>query len=385
MSIRNIFIRLIANVIYFLRKQTLLIGHARFVVFTGTSGKTLARSSTAYALRKTGHTVISPPYGYTNELGIVLAALGVESTKLFSLSGLRSVFFGKLHHETYVCVELGADWYPDTNWFLKRFKPFGICLTNTTKDEWVRPLSVIWEEKKHLVENISSYGFVCFSSHNESSKKIRELLLSSSVPVGEFTVTEKDATTCKYSVNNNNTQFNSSYTALFPYREAFGTALSCLYALGIKITSEGFFSEYIPVKDRLLITRLASGATLMADTYKAIPQCAEYVLQLARSRSEENKIVVFSEMRPVWKNKEKHYNHVASLLKDFSQVYFIGPTDIAELLSKQLPNLFIIKNSQEYTDLAKKITSNTGPETLYVVKGSAHYQLSELVTLLLVQ
>lgn len=383
MPIRNIFIRLTANFIYLLRKKTLTTSNVRFLVFTGTSGKTLARSATTYALRKTGYTVVSPPYGYTNELGIVLAALGIESIKLFSFSGLHRIFFEKPCSETYACIELGADWYPDTNWFLKHFKPYGVCLTNITKEEWVRSLSVIWKEKDLLIKNVSFHGFVCFSSQNDSFDKIKGIDYLATFPFHEFTVSCKDINHFVYSINNSNMDFYSSFANLLPYREAFGAALTCLRALEISISSEDFFSGYKPVTDRLLMTELASGATLLADTYKAVPQCTEYVLHLARSIPKEKKIVILSEMRPIWKNKEHHYNQLVPLLKDFTQVYFVGPPDVAELLSSQLPNLQIIENENQYKDLVKKITVNSNAETLYVVKGAGYYHLSGLVSILL--
>lgn len=383
MPIRNILIRLTANCIYLLRKKTLVTSSVRILVFTGTSGKTLARSATTYALRKTGYTVISPPYGYTNELGIVLAALGIESIKLFSFSGLYRIFFEKPYQKTYVCIELGADWYPDTNWFLRHFKPYGVCLTNITEEEWVRSLSVIWKEKDLLIKKISPYGFVCFSSQNDSLEKIKGIQHLTPSLFHEFIVSPKDINHFVYSINNKAMQFRSTLADLLPYREAFGAALTCLHALDISTSSEDFFSEYKPVTDRLHITELASGATLLADTYKAIPQCTEYVLRLARSIPKEKKIVILSEMRPIWKNKEQHYNQLVPLLKDFTQVYFIGPPDITELLSSQLPNVQIINDENQYKGLVKKITVKSGAETLYVIKGAGHYHFSELVTTLL--
>ena len=382
MSIRNILIRLVATIIYQLRKKTLRNSKARFLVFTGTSGKTLARSATAYALRKKGYTVISPPYGYTNELGIVLAALGIESTKLFSVVGLRRVFFETAQSEAYICIELGADWYPDTRWFLKHFEPFGVCLTNSTRDEWVRKLSTIWEERRLLVANISSSGFVCYSSQNESIEEIKKACSVSSVTSYEFTSTYKDKNLFECLIGASALGVYSPYANLVPYREAFGAAITCLYALGVSVSHEDFFSEYKSVAHRLDVTQLTSGATLVADTYKAIPQCTEYVLRLAESIPKEKKIVVLSEMRPIWKNKKEHYNKLLPFLKGFNEVYFIGPPDIMELLSGQLSNVHSITSEQEYEALAKKITASANKETLYVVKGSGYYHLSRLVTLL---
>lgn len=382
MPIRNIFIRLTANFIYLLRKKTLTTSNVRFLVFTGTSGKTLARSATTYALRKTGYTVVSPPYGYTNELGIVLAALGIESIKLFSFSGLHRIFFEKPRSETYACIELGADWYPDTNWFLKHFKPYGVCLTNTTDVEWVRSLSIIWKEKNLLIKSVSPSGFVCFSAQNESYEKMKGICSLSLVTHHEFVTSSKDVNYFVYSINNHAVQFHSPYADLFPYMEAFGAALTCLHALKTDVSSKDFFSEYKPVVDRLFIQELPSGATLIADTYKAIPQCTEYVLQLAGAMQKKRKIAVLSEMRPVWKNKEQHYAHIALLVKNFNEVYFIGPPDSTKILSGHLANLQIIEHESHYKDLVKKITAHADVETVFVIKGAGYYHFSELVTML---
>lgn len=381
MPIRNILIRLTANFIYLLRRKTLRTSNARLLVFTGTSGKTLARNATAYALRKTGHKVVSPPYGYTNELGIVLAVLGIESIKLFSFSGIRRILFEKVHDETYICIELGADWYPDTDWFLEHFEPFGVCLTNISKEEWVRSLSIIWKEKYFLIKNISSQGFMCCSYYNDSIKKIKNIVPT--ISLYEVTVSQEKIDSFVYSiVGSKKMKYNSSFGGMFPYREAFGAALTCLYSLGVTISSEDFFSEYQPVAGRLSVIRLDSGATLIADTYKAIPQCTEYVLKLAMLMQKEKKIIILSEMRPIWKNKEYHYNQIALLLKSFTEVYFIGPQDIAKLLSAKLSNLYIIESEDKYEDLVKKITLNSNSETLFVIKGAGYYHFSDVVSLL---
>jgi UDP-N-acetylmuramoylalanine-D-glutamate ligase len=49
----------------------------KFLVFTGTVGKTTMRDTVSYVLKEFGLTVRSSNLGYTNELGIVLSIFGI--------------------------------------------------------------------------------------------------------------------------------------------------------------------------------------------------------------------------------------------------------------------------------------------------------------------
>jgi hypothetical protein len=184
---RNILIRLIADCIYLIHRGAFLATPPRFIVFTGTSGKTLARFATTHALRSAGATVVSPPLGYTNELGLVLAAIGIESVRLTSLAGVRSILRARPDSSAYICIELGADWRYDIPWFLNRFTPHGVCITTTTKTEWTRELGDIWADKQLLVRQIPPGGFVCWSSKNESADVVRTLQIPEHITAVEFT------------------------------------------------------------------------------------------------------------------------------------------------------------------------------------------------------
>jgi UDP-N-acetylmuramyl pentapeptide synthase len=319
----------------------------------------MARSATTYALRKAGYNVVSPPYGYTNELGIVLAALGIESLRLFSFRGLAQVLTARPPQDAYVCVEVGADWYPDIPWFVKRFAPWGVCVTDVAAEEWTRPHSVIWNEKRELVRHIVPDGFLCYSKNNTSVNMLRSFEISSQQRK-EFTPEAGD---------------------LMPYAEAFGCALACLQVINKDfLFKESFFADYKPVTERLSLSSLRSGATLIADTYKAIPQCTEYILGLALSLPAKHKVAVISEMRPLWRNKREHYGHLASLLQSFDTVYFIGPVEIEGLLRELLPDLQVIQSESEYSEIAESILVHSGSDSVVVVKGAGRYHLAQMVS-----
>ncbi len=364
MATRSFIIRLIANLLYLLRYSTLRSSKTRFLVFTGTSGKTLARSATAFALKKAGYHVSSLPYGYTNELGIVLTALGIEEGSLFTPGGLWRVLTAKPPKDLYACIELGADWRVDTGWFLRRFRPYGVCIVNVSKEEWTRPLPDIWDDKGALVASVPGEGFIAFSSMNESVSKIRTLATKARV--------------CEFSAASET--FRSSLSELLPYREAFGFAAACMKAVGAAIPREDLFINYPGVEERLRKVRLASGATLIADTYKAVPQCTEFVLDLALTEPAQKRIAVVSAMHPLWKNEEEHYRKIALKLQRFDEAYFIGPERIHVLLSGSAPDIRRLRE-HEYPTLADRLNKE-GTDTVIVIKGAGRYHLENVVSML---
>lgn len=377
---RSILIRIIAGGIYLLRRSSLRDSNARFLVFTGTSGKTLARSAVSYALRKTNHTVISPPYGYTNELGIVLAALGIESVHLFSWSGLRRVITGHAPPDAYICIEIGADWREDTDWFLKRFQPYGVCITDVSKKEWTYTLSTIWNAKEKLIACVPQSGFVCWSAKNESIERIREMRFSDTriqAEISSFATGGDDSFT--YIEGGRDHVFRSRLAGYMPYTEAFGFAIETLKILDNVPAETTFFTDYEPPQERLAKTTLRSGARLIHDTYKAIPQCMDYVLNLALEKPAKKRIAVVSAMHPLFCNREAHYARMCERLALFDRVYVIGPPHVCAFIKKGLPDARVIGRMEEYARVADELETQIDQGTIVVIKGAGRYQLKRLV------
>lgn len=362
MSFRNILIRTAANIIYLLRRSAIQKSDLRFVVFTGTSGKTLARSAATYAFRKRGFSAVSPPFGYTNELGIVLAALGIESVRLLGVGGLRRIFSAHPEEGAYVCIELGADWRRDIPWFLARFSPYGVCITSVDPRAWTRSLADIWNDKKALIDAIRGDGFLLWSQENPSKEKIRALVWPG-IRSEEFTGFESES-------------------RLLHDAQALGCAAACLRMAGDReVLLHDFFDAYPGVSERVSKTELASGALLIADTYKAIPQCAEYVLKLGLGEPIKKKTAVISALHPLWQNEELHYARIAGLLKGYDVVYFVGPEYVFRLLSRELPHIVHMGES-DYEKTARDILKKSDRDTLIVIKGAGRYHLSRLVAML---
>jgi UDP-N-acetylmuramyl pentapeptide synthase len=375
MPIRRIAVRLAASCIFLARRRAIREGDVRFIVCTGTSGKTLARSAIAYALRRRGESVVSAPYGYTNELGIVLAALGIESVKLFSYRGLVRICTAQAKPGTYACIELGADWYPDIPWFVRHFAPTLVCITAVATDVWVRPLEQIWAEKSLLVRSASG-GFVSFNSDNPSVGSIETL------PLPSRTIRIRTAKTGQRSflvrLKERESEFTSGLSDLAPYREAFGFAVACLYSVGVaEQIPPDFFEAYEPPAQRLTVRMLSSGSLLIADTYKAIPQCTDYVLSLAQQMPAQRRVAVVSELRPLWLQKRRQYERLALLLRGFDEAYFAGPGSLYVRLRATLPKLERLDESG-YGALAEKLRGYPA-STVVVIKGAAPYRFSRIV------
>lgn len=384
MSIRNLFIRLVANSICLIRFKTLRSSNARFLVFTGTSGKTLARTASAYALRKAGLPVVSPPYGYTNELGIILAALGIELTRLLSLKGMWRIISSCPPNNAYICIELGADWRSDIPWFLKRFKPYGVFITNTSTEEWARTLENTWSEKQRLIAHIPQNGFLSWSVQNESLQKIRTMrIIEPKYHTLEFNASF-DKIEFKYESPLGKYSFRSPLSTLMPHTEAFGCAIACMEIIGKGyLLREDFFLGYHASSDRFSQQILAGGAILISDTYKAVPQCSKYVLNFALALAAKKRIAVVSAMHPLWLHESEHYRKIADILNRFDQTYFIGPDQIYSLVKNCAPRV-IHADELLIKDLAETLQREVNPETVIVIKTAGRYHMERLVAMLLV-
>ena len=378
------FIRFVAGAIYVLRLRTLQQSDVRFLVFTGTSGKTLARSVTAYALRRAGHIVVSPPFGYTNELGIVLAALGIESTRLFSWSGIWTLFTSQPPVGAFICIELGADFRDDTRWFLERFKPFGIIITNLSREAWARLPAEAWGDKERLFDAVPSNGFVCWSAQNESIGTIRNHFLA----VRDFRSREivcdpwKSGEGVVYKIENGDRMFGAPFVLSLPYVDAFGLALACLQLIDALPARGDFFSAFTPPPGRLSMQRIPSGPLLVHDTYKSVPQCMCFVLTTAAEIPAQKRIAVVSSMHPLLIDQDAHYQKMADILRAFDTVYYIGPRRIQSFLQKSIPTLRAVRDASEYSAIARTILSDIDERSVIVVKGAGRYRLDTLVELL---
>lgn len=358
MPFRNALIRIAASALYALRRDALIRPDIRLLAFSGTAGKTLALSATKHALQKTGRTAVSLPYGYTNELGIVLAMLGIEEpVRLHTPSGIRRILTSEAPRDAFVLVEVGADWREDARWFARRFHPSAIFLTALDPIAWARPIPDILADKAALIRVLAPGGYVVLSRSNPSFEALRALLSSRA----DITVLE----------------FSPEPDTMSAHAEAEGHAAAYAGVLGD--ASARMFEGYEPPAERVSVRTYPEERTIVSDTYKAVPYCARSVLDCALALPAEKHILVISAMHPLRLSIREHYADLAERSARFDACYFVGPENVFAMLRAKNPGIQRITAASGYRNLARDIAKHSPPGTLVAVKGAGRYGLGSLV------
>ena len=160
MGTQQILIRIIANAIFFLKKKEFEASKLKFLVFTGTVGKTTLRDTVTYALKSTSAFVQSNDLGYSNELGILLTIFGYSQFSFKKPRAWRSLLKSAIPKEGFVCIELGADFYRDIKWFVKRFSPSAVFISGIVNESWSRNVMEVTKERSFLLRSIPRSGFL---------------------------------------------------------------------------------------------------------------------------------------------------------------------------------------------------------------------------------
>jgi UDP-N-acetylmuramyl pentapeptide synthase len=271
--------------------------------------------------------------------------------------------------------------------------------------QWVREVESIWNDKKRLMSSVQPGGLVCWSAENESVDTIRAYCARKdsldAVHSLEYRVTaDSGAGTgagkglLKYEGLGTH-DISSRYAHLMPYREAFGAAIACLECVvgaqqKIQSIEKDIVADYEPPRERFAEYFLdigANGARLIADTYKAIPHCVNFVCDYALSLPAQRRIVCISAMHPLWVNSEGWYRDIAKKLSRFDEVYFIGPevhyNMVKAHMSASHTAPFITHiNENDYDRVAKSLREQANRGTVIVVKAAGRYHADRLVSMI---
>lgn len=383
----KIFAKIIASAIYLARKRAIKNSQPSFVVFTGTSGKTTARYLVAYTLKKLGYSVISPKIGYTNELGIILATLDIEKASLKKFTTWVSIFKKKIPKNAFICIELGADFRNDIPWFLKRFKPSIVVVTGVDYQHWSNSRRSIVEHRKRLIESAPHNGAVIFGSKNEDVEMHAVPNLKAKVFRANSSNQYTDELTPSYVLNPGNATFNyigRKYSFRFsrylfqPQIEALASTIAVVDFLDkLPDLKNDFFNNYISPEERLEIHALNSDSLIIADTYKAVPKCTEWLLKTVGRIKCNKKILVLSEMRPPVNDVDFFYGRLSDHLTFFSKIYFVGSSSVYKVLQKK--NDYVERVSPgSYEGLSKKIRRELEKNSVVLIKGAEYYNLNSL-------
>lgn len=406
MRIRQKLYKIIASLIALVIRDK-VNERVKFLVYTGTVGKTTMRDTVVHLLKQAGINVRSNALGYTSEIGIILSILGVYEASLLSINTLRRIITSKIPDNTYVCIELGADFYYDIPWFLKRFKPFSVFMSGIYDKFWSGNLDKQNEERLTLINSIQPGGTVFYNSDDEEVKKLiskldknikrKSFSINNTGDLADINFEKTDQNINRYIANAGsgyieNLQFKTRENR-YSFGFTFPVLMPQLYALECAIL---FAEIYLPdafarieeyfrhwkfsnLRLRWHITR--HGAVVLEDSYKSTPMCFNWLINEVQEMHTKNMVLVISEIRPLTINIQEVYETIASKLSNFKFVYFIGPSTIYEnYFKRNLNSKYVIPN--DYEKLANNLLINSQKGDLIVVKGSEKYDLHTIVNLL---
>lgn len=402
MSARQLLIRIFANLLFLLKKRGLQATRVKFLVFTGTVGKTTTRDAVAHGLKSLGIPVFSNKLGYSNELGILLTIFECPEFSLKNPLKWISLLKKKVPTEGFVCVELGADFYQDIKWFLKKFTPFVVFVGGVSTESWSRDVREIFKERKALLEAVPRFGFVIYNMDDVGAV---ELVKKSG------TKAQKSGISLRRGNKEADGLLNDWSNCIFPQslREQEKTIFTVYkQKIELRLTRAAFepqiygilaafvfvkkmfpnrilelpksFKEYQFSKDRLQIFKAASRATIIEDSYKATPFCTSWFLGMAQHLSAEKVILILTEMRPLTFDAEHFYSQLP--IGFANKVYFAGPKKYFEILRKQNTNIQLL-DTDNYGRIVKEILGNSSERDLILLKGSSRYRLNKLRDLLM--
>ena len=395
--------RLIANVIFGVKRKELRNPKIKFLVFTGTVGKTTLRDAVVFGLKKQGYRVESNDLGYSNEVGVLLTTLGIERFSVINFRHWLKVLRAQINEEKFVCVELGADFYRDIPWFLRRFTPTAVFISGVSEEDWVVKAENVTNDRKKLLDSVPKSGFIIYNIDDPPTKRLVERSNISAHKI-TFSLENQDATLYAKSWSKNifslplrealnkkelieiiysdrpYTIFSSK--PLFePQIYAIFAALSFIATINGKRISEGIFDEYKFAPQRLQFSRAKNGAVILEDSYKATPLCTFWFLKAAANTQAQKKILFITEMRPLTLNQNFFYEQLADLVRFAEKVYFLGPAEHWRQIAS-INKGFLHINVAEYSAVAKRVLQETDKNSLILLKGSFRYHLDYLKQLL---
>ena len=167
--------QLIANIIFRIKRKGFRSPQVKLLIFTGTVGKTTLRDAVAFGLKSKGYKVESNNLGYSNEVGILLTILGVEKFSAKNLYDWLKVIRARINEEKFACVELGADFYRDIPWFLKRLKPTAVFISGIAEKDWTDKAESISNDRKKLLRSVPKSGFIVYNVDDSPTKRLVEI------------------------------------------------------------------------------------------------------------------------------------------------------------------------------------------------------------------
>ncbi|OIP77582.1 MAG: hypothetical protein AUK16_01435 [Parcubacteria group bacterium CG2_30_44_11] len=318
-----ILIRVVASFVYCLRRRAILRVKNKWIVVTGSVGKTIMRQTLAGALRQAKQNVVSLKSNYVNELGVLCTLFQIDNFSIKSLRSWWALLTKSPVSGAYLCIELGADFRTDILWFLKRFLPYAVFETTTCELDWTQVLQEVKVERNTL-QHGSTFTYVL-----DDTSEIY-------VPPVEATKT-------------------------FLRHEK------------IELTE-----EIIPYSSGRLVQQTCQNAEIICDTYKVTPRCLTYSLTRCLNTKSSRKVFLMNEVRPLLVTPAFLYEPILAQLRQLDELYFVGNKQVYAYLKEQLRITYL-----EGSDVPKwkRVMQEriAGGESLCIgIKVSTYYHLEAL-------
>lgn len=402
MPIKQLLTRAVANIIFLLKKRELKTANLKFLIFTGTVGKTTLRDAVTYSLKESNIPVKSNKLGYSNELGILLTIFGYSEFSFKNPLTWLDLLKKKVPKNEFICIELGADFYKDIKWFLKKFTPFAVFISGIANNSWSRNIKEIFKERKHLLESVPKSGFIFYNlddfpnrrliQKSNTAAKIINFSLNNGVNTEIFlnkwskNIFTKNSSEIFYNKENIVFTVKQIKIKLLMHRPVFKPQIYGIFASFAFIQQicpnkisklKNKFENYRFSKDRLQIFKAKNSALIIEDSYKATPYCTYWFLKMSKQILARKKILIITEMRPLTLNTGYFYLKLANKIKFADYVYFLGPKKYFNVLKKSYPQIKHLRE-KNYINAAEEILKNSSSNDLILLKGSFRYHLNKL-------
>ncbi len=321
---KSLLIRFVASCVYIVRRRSIQKSTNRFVVVTGSVGKTITRQTLAEALRRAGQPVASPQTSYVNEMGILCTLFGVEHFSMRSPKAWWQLLRNQPLQNTYICIELGADFRTDIDWFLRRFDPYAALVTPVTTFNWTGVVPQVAAARARLtVRAACVFSFAARDAvgpdrfYEEVVTMAAAFLRYENIPVP---------------------------TSLVPYTEG---------RWGMKAYAH---------------------SAVMFDTYKVTPLCLTDTLMWCLAARECRKISIMTEIRPSLIPLPALYEPVRELLAQIDEVYVVGDCDVYQYVSSFCRATYVTAAEVPMLKHSLQTRIETGEALRIGVKTAAYYE-----------
>ncbi len=364
---RTLTTRLLANGILALRalfrRHTAL---PSFVVCTGTSGKTLNRATIATLLKRSGIPYVSPPLGYTNELGILLASVGLRTATLRTWHTWHTLLFST-YTDAWVCIEIGADFRADIPWFLAHFSPTVVVCTAEDTRDWYPRSATTRSERRQLAHKTPMNGAVITTEdiHLLSPTHATRHATQYRLPTRAF--------------------WDPSTPYVFgPQQTAVDVANMFAQHFGITQGTPLTHHDVHWPPHRLVDIRLKSGARVLCDTYKALPLCTTAFVTAVAQTPARARILVLGEPHPTLQDLRGYAHDLAPYMCHFTEIILVGRRFFRDEVGALLGATAWYGPHVETETVAQALRTLGQDGDLIVIKGATQHGFATLEQALLV-